>query len=144
MTPNQTVAVNMRGFRKVRGWKQEELAAKLGWSKSVVSTAERSVAAKRNRQFTVDDLVLIAEAFGVAPADLLAPVLPCATCQGSPPAGFACQECGAAGDPPSPASRAAGSTSEPREGPVTSPLPPGRELRDFPATDQAIRRGAAW
>ena len=110
MTPNQTVAVNMRGFRKVRGWKQEELAAKLGWSKSVVSTAERSVAAKRNRQFTVDDLVLIAEAFGVAPADLLAPVLPCATCQGSPPAGFACQECGAAG-----------------------------ELRDLPAADQAIR-----
>jgi transcriptional regulator with XRE-family HTH domain len=110
MTPNQTVAVNMLRLRKLCGWTQEELGAKVGWSAPVVSLAERSAAAKRNRQFTVDDLVLIAEAFGVAPADLLA-VLPCATCQGSPPAGFTCQECGAAGNPPSPASRTAGSGS---------------------------------
>jgi transcriptional regulator with XRE-family HTH domain len=116
MTPNQTVAVNMLRLRKVRGWTQKELAAKLGWSAQLVCAAERSTTAKRNRHFTVDDLVLITEAFGVAPADLLAPVLPCATCQDSPPAGFACQECGAAGDPPSPASRAAGSASEPRRG----------------------------
>lgn len=141
MTPNQTVALNMLRLRKVRGWRQRELAAKLGWKVTVVSTAERSASAKRIRHFSVDDLVLIAGAFGVAPSDLLAAVLPCATCQGSPPTGFTCQECGAAGDPPPPASRAAGSSSDPREEPVTSLLPTDRELREVPATDQAIRVG---
>ena len=114
MMPNQNVAVNMLRLRKERGWTQEELGNLIGWGKSTVSTAERSASAKRIRQFSVDDLVLIAGAFGVAPSDLLAPVLLCATCQGTPPAGFACQECGAAGNPPSPASRAATSASDPR------------------------------
>jgi len=142
MTPNQTVAVNMLRLRKVRGWTQEELGNLIGWGKSVVSTAERSASAKRIRQFSVDDLVLIAGAFSVAPSDLLAPVLPCATCQDSPPAGFACQDCGAAGPPYSPAPRAACSASDPRK-PVASLLPTGRELRDFPATGGAGATGRA-
>ncbi len=124
MTPNQTVAANMRRLRKARGWKQEELGAKLGWSHTVVSQAECSVNQKRIRRFSVDDLVLIAGALGVAPSDLLDAVLPCATCQGSPPAGFACQECGAAGDPPPHASRAACSSSDPRAGQGSGMGPP--------------------
>jgi DNA-binding XRE family transcriptional regulator len=111
MTPNQTVAVNVLRLRKMHGWKQKELATKLGRSKQLVCAAERSANDKRNRRFTVDDLVLIAQAFGVAPSDLLEPVPPCATCQGCPPGGFACQACGAVGDPPSQAPRSAGSAS---------------------------------
>jgi transcriptional regulator with XRE-family HTH domain len=143
MTPNQVVAGNMLRLRKERGWTQKVLAAKLGWSAQIVCAAERSAAPKRNRRFTVDDLVLITEAFGVAPADLLAPILPCPTCKDSPPAGFTCQQCGAAGGPPSPASQAAGSASGPAEAPVTSLQPAGGELRDVPATDQAIRGGGS-
>lgn len=141
MTPNRAVAVNTRRLRKARGWTQEELAAKLGWRHTVVSRAECAANQKRIRRFSVDDLVLIAGAFGVAPSDLLDAVLPCATCQGSPPAGFACQECGAVGDPPPHASRAVGSSSGPEDEPAISLLPAGRELREVAATDQAIRAG---
>lgn len=139
MTPNQLVAVNMLRLRKERGWTQKALAAKLGWSAQLVCAAERSAAPRRNRRFTVDDLLLITEAFGVALTDLLAPILPCATCQDSPPAGFTCQECGAAGDPPALASQPASSASELDGGASDIAAAQCREPREVPQTDQAIR-----
>ena len=98
MSPNQLAAVNMRRLRKERSWKQDELAAKLGWAESVVSTAERSVSTTgRVRQFSIEDTVLIADVFGVPIDELLKPVPLCEQCGNKPPAGFTCNTCGRAG-----------------------------------------------
>lgn len=63
----------MAYFRKAAGLSQQELADKLGWLKSVVSTAERTWEARRTRNFTVDDLVEIASALGLPVAAFLLP-----------------------------------------------------------------------
>lgn len=71
MTANQLAAYNLARIRKARGLSQEQaadlLAPYLGvrWSKAVYSAAERSYDGKRVRQFTADDLVAMASAFGV-------------------------------------------------------------------------------
>ena len=44
----------------------------------------------------VDDLAALAGAFGVAPAQLLAPWV-CETCDGEPAPRFTCRDCGAEG-----------------------------------------------
>jgi transcriptional regulator with XRE-family HTH domain len=93
-TANQLVAVNLRRLRKERGWSQDELGAKLGWGKSVVSTAERSADARRVRQFSIEDTVLIADVLGVGITDLLEPVTSCPCCGDNPPEGFTCNACG--------------------------------------------------
>ena len=64
-TVNQIVALNMTYFRKVAALTQEELGERLGWSKAIVSAAERSADGKRVRQFTVDDVVALADALEV-------------------------------------------------------------------------------
>jgi len=69
VTPNQIVASNLASARALRGWTQEEAAEKLEpflgtrWSKATFSAAERSVAGKRVRQFTADEVVAFACAF---------------------------------------------------------------------------------
>jgi transcriptional regulator with XRE-family HTH domain len=65
MTVNQIVALNMAYFRKADALTQEELGERLGWSKAIVSAAERSADGKRVRQFTVDDVVALAAALDV-------------------------------------------------------------------------------
>ena len=97
LSANQLVAVNVRRLRKARGWTQQELGTKLGWEKTVVSTAERSVSARRVRQFSIDDAVAIAEVFGVTIADLITPVPPCGQCGNNPPQGYTCNTCGRSG-----------------------------------------------
>jgi transcriptional regulator with XRE-family HTH domain len=63
VTINQVVAWNMAYFRKAAGLTQEELGERLGWSKAIVSAAERSWdSSNRVRQFSVDDLLGIAMA----------------------------------------------------------------------------------
>ena len=47
VTVNSIVALNLAYFRKAAGLTQEELGERIGWGKSVVSTAERSWDAKR-------------------------------------------------------------------------------------------------
>jgi transcriptional regulator with XRE-family HTH domain len=74
VTPNQIVAYNMTRWRKVAGLTQEQLGERLGgWSKVVVSAAERSWDGKRIRQFTADDIVQIAHALHVPIAALFLP-----------------------------------------------------------------------
>jgi transcriptional regulator with XRE-family HTH domain len=73
VSANQRVAARLREARKLRGWTQEEAAAQLEphlgerWSVAVFSAAERSVAGKRVRQFTADDIAAFAAAFDLPP-----------------------------------------------------------------------------
>jgi transcriptional regulator with XRE-family HTH domain len=97
-----TLAVtrNIRAIRKARGWSQRELAkqmAEVGWplTFACISAMEANLneSDRRTRTVHVDDLVAFAKLFGIEPADLL--IAPdCGTCNGAPPAGFTCQECG--------------------------------------------------
>lgn len=65
LTVNQIVAWNLAHFRAAAGLTQEELGQRIGWSKAVVSAAERSWDGKRVRQFSADDLLTIATALGI-------------------------------------------------------------------------------
>ncbi|OPC84139.1 hypothetical protein B4N89_27305 [Embleya scabrispora] len=81
----------------MRGWSAERLAAEVtasGYplSRSSVATAERN----HRAGMSVDQLVATARALGTSPVNLLA-CGPCPTCHGTPPAGFTCGDCGAAG-----------------------------------------------
>lgn len=73
VTVNSIVAFNLAFFRKAAGLKQEELAERLGWGKTTVSTAERSWNARRVRSFSVEDLIGIAVALGIPVAALFLP-----------------------------------------------------------------------
>jgi len=73
VTMNQIAAWNMAYFRRAAELTQEELGERLGWSKAIVSAAERSWDGKRVRQFTADDLMGIAMALRVPLAALLLP-----------------------------------------------------------------------
>lgn len=71
LTPNQLVAYNLTKVQQLRGFTQEEAAGLLApflgtrWSKATFSAAERSVDGQRVRQFTADDMIAFAQAFGV-------------------------------------------------------------------------------
>ena len=73
VTVNQVVAWNMTHLRRAAALTQEELGELLGWSKAIVSAAERSWDGKRVRQFTVDDVAAIARALGVPMTALFLP-----------------------------------------------------------------------
>lgn len=69
LTPNQVIAYNLRRARGLHGWTQaaaaERLEPYLGerWSRVVYSVAERSIAGKRIRRFSADEIVAFAAAF---------------------------------------------------------------------------------
>jgi hypothetical protein len=65
LTINQIVARNLIYFRKAAGLTQDELGEQIGWSKAIVSAAERSWDGKRVRQFSADDIVTITGALGI-------------------------------------------------------------------------------
>jgi transcriptional regulator with XRE-family HTH domain len=73
VTVNSIVALNLAFFRKAAGLTQEELGERIGWGKSVVSTAERSWDAKRVRSFSAEDLIAIATALQIPLAALFLP-----------------------------------------------------------------------
>jgi transcriptional regulator with XRE-family HTH domain len=54
------VARNVRAERARRGWKQEQLADRLGWSRATVGNLESGV-----RRVQVDDLIPLCQAFEV-------------------------------------------------------------------------------
>lgn len=68
-TANQMVALNLARARKLKGWTQERAAAELEpylgtrWSTATMSQVERSVAGERIKQFSVDELVALSQAF---------------------------------------------------------------------------------
>jgi transcriptional regulator with XRE-family HTH domain len=71
---NQLVGYNMKWFREKAGLTQAELGQRLGgWSKGVVSAAERSWDSDRIRQFDADEIVAIAEVLDVPVIALLLP-----------------------------------------------------------------------
>lgn len=82
LNANQLVAYNLMRIRKTLGLSQEQAAARIEpylgvrWSKAVYSAAERSYHGTRVRQFTADDLIALALAFGVPVAYFFLPPRP--------------------------------------------------------------------
>jgi transcriptional regulator with XRE-family HTH domain len=68
-TPSQVVAHNLTRARELRGLTQTEVAERLSrftganWSQATVAQAEGSVAGRRIRQFTANELVALARTF---------------------------------------------------------------------------------
>lgn len=79
LTPNAVIAWNVRRLRRGRGWKQAELAERLSerddktWTVSMVSDAETPGRADRNRQFTVNEVSVLARVFQVSVIALFVP-----------------------------------------------------------------------
>lgn len=65
VTVNQVVAWNLARVRKDAGLTQQQLAEKIGWTAASVSEAERSWDGKRTREFSAQDLAVLALALGV-------------------------------------------------------------------------------
>jgi hypothetical protein len=76
MTAAETVSRNVRRLRWARGWTQEEAGQKFGaiygevWSNAMWSIGEQT-GGQRQRAWTANQLVALAELFGVAVGDLL-------------------------------------------------------------------------
>lgn len=92
------VGQHLVSLRRRAGMSQVEagrlIAAHLGatpWSRQAVSAAE-----KGRRNWTADDMMALAAAFGVTAGSLFDDVPECAKCHGTPPEGFTCNACGAA------------------------------------------------
>jgi hypothetical protein len=81
-TANQIVAYNLHLARIYRGWTQQEAVERLEpflgkhWTVPQLSTAERSVAGNRVRQFDADEILAFARAFDVSAAWFLMPPMP--------------------------------------------------------------------
>jgi transcriptional regulator with XRE-family HTH domain len=73
VTVNQVVAWNLAWYRHEAGLTQAEMGAAMGWSKSAVSDAERSVSGKWTREFDAHTLTLIAGALGIPVLALFLP-----------------------------------------------------------------------
>ncbi len=78
--------------RRRRGWTRADLAGKTGLSVTVLGNLEHA-----RQGCTLDSAAAIAAALGISLDGLDGP---CGRCAGQPPAGYACQACGAAGQEP--------------------------------------------
>lgn len=95
------VAQLVRMLRQQHGINRDQLAAACREAGSQrmsaatitnIETGRPSKDGVRRRAVTVDELVVFAAVFSVAPADLLTD--PCGVCHGAPPPGFTCNPCG--------------------------------------------------
>jgi transcriptional regulator with XRE-family HTH domain len=84
------IGMRIARLRKERGWAVRELGRKTGLAGSGLANIEAG------NDFRISSAIALAEAFGVGLADLLAEQ-ECAHCDGRPPAGFMCPECGRLG-----------------------------------------------
>ena len=64
--PKTILAQNLRRFRKSIGLSQEELADRAGLHRTYISSVERA-----ERNISLENIFLLAEALGVEPGDLL-------------------------------------------------------------------------
>ena len=100
---SRTVTTNTARLRHARGLTQRALIKIIqnnghNMHLSALSCIELGRHSTRGlRAVTVDELIWIAEAFGVNPSRLLG-TNPCPTCDGTPPTGFTCKGCGAGAD----------------------------------------------
>ncbi|MDX3515891.1 helix-turn-helix transcriptional regulator [Streptomyces caniscabiei] len=90
----RAVARNVKRLREQRGMSIYKLSDALVRFGRPIPPSAVAKAEKLQRQVTVDDLAALAAALSVTPAQLLEPPTDCGTCQGTPPLGFACTECG--------------------------------------------------
>lgn len=90
----KTVAENVKRIREQRRMSIYALSDALGRVGRAILPSAIAKVEKQQRQVTVDDLVALAAALGITAAQLLNPPTGCSTCQGTPPPGFACTECG--------------------------------------------------
>lgn len=95
----RSVATHLRALRRERGWSAREVSERLtaaGWpiTRASINQIEANARdGKLVRRVTVDDLMALAEVLGVDPASMLtAPA--CDACNGVPPGGFTCNQCG--------------------------------------------------
>lgn len=90
---SQAVMRRMKALRQQRGWSQSELAQRLCDIGCDVALHKISnYDAGRQKVVSIDFAFAVAEVFGVAVEDLIK--TPCGTCNGAPPSGFACKDCG--------------------------------------------------
>ena|GEM_PF-6713179 len=79
LTPNAVIAWNVRRFRRQRGWTQNDLAERLSdrdgkpWTVSMVSDAETAGRTDRDRQFTINEVNVLARIFQVSVVALFVP-----------------------------------------------------------------------
>jgi anti-sigma regulatory factor (Ser/Thr protein kinase) len=86
------VGANVRVLRQRKGWSQAKLGELMGWPNASTVCAAEGHRDNRQRGFKVGEVEKLAAIFGVSPWEL---TTRCATCDGCPPAGFACLACGA-------------------------------------------------
>lgn len=96
--PTPTVIRNVRALRRGHGWTGEQLAQRLRDSGCRVSRATLSEVENGRRKISVAELFALAHVFGVS-VQRLTEGPACATCDDSPPAGYACLKCGKEGRP---------------------------------------------
>jgi hypothetical protein len=91
----KAVRENVQRLRQARRMTFVELSAELSALGRPIPVLGLRRIETGTRRVDVDDLVALAETFGVSPAQLLEPLPECVTCQGAPPPGFTCATCGA-------------------------------------------------
>lgn len=67
-TPKEILAENIRRLRKLTGLSQEELADRAGLHRTYISSIERG-----ERNISLENIFLLANALGVEAADLVTP-----------------------------------------------------------------------
>jgi len=96
------VAMNVKRLRFAQHVTTEQLAERVtGLGRPMYGTTITKIE-KLQRRVDVDDLVALAAALHVTPMQLLEQPTGCGTCQGTPPPGFACNDCGARSVRPEP------------------------------------------
>jgi hypothetical protein len=115
----RVVGANIRVLRQRKGWTQVQLGGLMGWPSATTVCAAEGRRDGRQRGFTTEEVTRLAAIFSLTTTQL---TTRCATCEGHPPAGFACLNCGAQG------TRAAATPRAPR---------PGRQHRQLRPTTKA-------
>lgn len=89
------VAANVRRLRKARRLNQQSVAARLTDVGRPMPASSVSKIESGDRRVDADDLAALARVLHVTPQQLLDAPPSCTRCHGTPPAGFACNACGA-------------------------------------------------
>lgn len=85
---------NIQRLREQRHWSYREVEERLAEVGRVIPTLSLGAIEAGERHADIDDLVALAAVFDLSVEELLQPPASCGTCQGAPPRGFMCTECG--------------------------------------------------